>query len=117
MSDDDQGALFGAAETYRGGDVGDVEAATRRALTAAALPPEHEGTAAALLSLAWALDAARAAGKFYGVAQAAPPYTDLARSLGLTVDSGKGATDDTRPDADSWLRQLTDAALGDPPQS
>ena len=111
---DDQGALFGASDAHRG--VGDVEAATRRALAAAALPAEQEGTAAALLSLAWALDAARAAGKFYGVAQAAPPYTDLARALGLTVDTGKGPTDD-RPDADSWLRQLTDAALGDPPQS
>lgn len=108
--------LFGEDDPSARRAVGPVEHHTRRAVEAAQLPPELAGSAAVLCDVAWAIDAARAAGKFYGVAQAAPPYTDLARALGLTMDGrgeGSGATDA----ADAWLRQLTDASLGDSSQS
>lgn len=107
--------LFGEDDPSARRAVGPSEHHTRRAVEAAQLPAELAGAASVLCDLAWAIDAARSAGKFYGVAQAAPPYTDLARALGLTAD-GKGQTADDRPDADAWLRQLTDPALGDPTQ-
>lgn len=110
--------MSGQVELFGTGDVarpaGPTELATRRSLAAAGLDPTCEGAGAALVDLAWALDAARAAGKFYGVAQAAPPYLELARSLGLTVDSQKGTDDGDG--LDSWLRQLTQPTLGDTPQ-
>lgn len=108
----EQAALFGAAAVDR--PAGATELATRRSLAAAHLDPRDEGAGSALVDLAWALDAARAAGKFYGVAQAAPPYLELARALGLTVDARtEGGTGDG---LDSWLRQLTSPTLGDAPQ-
>jgi hypothetical protein len=110
-----QVALFGDDDPSARRAVGPVEHHTRRAVQAAQLDPELAGAAAVLCDVAWAIDAARAAGKFYGVAQAAPPYTDLARALGLTVDGRKeGGTGGTDPDA--WLRQLTDPTLGNTPQ-
>lgn len=97
----DQGALFPADQLPHG--AGAVELATQRSLQAADLGPEYEGAGQALLALAWALDAARAAGKFYGVAQAAPPYLEQAKALGLVLDDKpRGAGDDV----ESWLRSL-----------
>lgn len=107
----DQPALFGAGQVDRA--AGPVEAATRRSLDAAQLDKRDEGAGQALLALAWALDAARSAGKFYGVAQAAAPYLEQARALGLTVDARK----EDSPDAtDAWLRSLTAPEVGDPAQ-
>lgn len=106
----EQPALFAAPLR---GPAGPVEQATQRSLAAANLEPRDEGAGAALLSLAWALDAARVAGKFYGVAQAAPAYLEQARALGLTVDARKEVKAD---DLDVWLRGLTAPALGDPAQ-
>lgn len=104
-------ALFDVG-SVRGG-AGPVEAATARSLAAAGLEPRDEGAGQALLTLAWALDAARAAGKFYGVAQAASPYLEQARALGLTVDARKEADPDG---LDAWLRKLTAPTVGDAPQ-
>lgn len=98
----EQGALFGDDRLPR--DAGPVEQATARSLRAAQLGPEHEGAGQALLVLAWALDAARWAGKFYGVAQAAPPYLEQARALGLTIDKAEKGPGD---DVESWLRSLS----------
>ena len=114
MTGPEQPSLFG--EPPPGAwPVGAVEQATRRSLHAAQLDPRHEGAGQALLTLAWALDAARTAGKFYGVAQAAPPFLELARALRLTLDHAptEGGPSDA---ADEWLRRLTDPALGHPPQ-
>lgn len=94
--DDQQGELRGP--------IGPVERATRQALAAAALPTTADGPAAALCAMGWALDAARHAGKFYGVAQAGPPYLDLARSLGLTID-GDG-TPTGAAGVEAWLASL-----------
>lgn len=108
-------ALFGAEDEGARRAVGATERQTRRALDAAQLGDQYAGAASVLCDLAWAIDAARTAGKFYGVAQAAPAYTDLARALGLTVDatSGKGGTGD---ELDDWLRKLTSPTMGDPAQ-
>lgn len=95
-------------------DVGPVEAATRASLQAAQLDPLDAGAGEALAVLAWAMDAARDAGKFYGVAQAGPPYLEQARALGLTVDSRKDeGGDDT---FGQLLRELSQPTVGDPAQ-
>jgi hypothetical protein len=110
----EQAPLFGDADRPTGrGPAGPVEQATRRSLNAAALDAVDEGAGQALLTLAWALDAARVAGKFYGVAQAAPPYLEQARALGLVLDAGKEGSGDA---VDAWLRGLTSPTMGDPAQ-
>lgn len=86
------------------GTPGPVERATRQALAAAALPATADGPAAALCALAWAIDAARAAGKFYGVAQAGPPYLDAARALGLTI--GPTGAPTGAAGVEAWLASL-----------
>lgn len=110
-----QVALFGDDDPTSRRPIGPAEHHTRRAVEAADLDPMHAGAAAVLCDLAWAIDAARVAGKFYGVAQAAPPYTDLARALGMTTDgtSGKGGDGDQ---FDAWLHGLTSPTVGDRPQ-
>jgi hypothetical protein len=108
--------LFGEDDPSARRAVGPAEHHTRRAVEAAKLDDRHAGAAAVLCDLAWAIDAARAAGKFYGVAQAAPPYTDLARALGLTVDGKPGeGVPNVGDAAAAWLAQLTDPALGNGP--
>ena len=115
-TDTDQGELFAdlftSARLNRA--AGPVEAATARSLHAAQLDTRDEGAGQALLALAWALDAARAAGKVYGVAQAAVPYLEQSRALRLTTDARKEAADGDI--LDTWLRQLTSPTLGDAPQ-
>lgn len=107
MTDD---ALFGREDARS--PAGAVERATAAAIDAAGLDARDKGTAAALLAVAWSMDAARAAGKFYGVAQAGPAYLAIADALGLTV---KGREGDHGSDADAWLRQLTTPTVGDGP--
>ncbi len=100
-------SLFGDDPGARGRAIGPTEEQTRRSVEAAQLAPEHAGSAAVLCDLAWAIDAARADGKFYGVAQAGPPYTDLADRLGLLPSKAD------RDDVDAALRELV-ADLGEP---
>lgn len=107
----DQPALFGEPPAPPRRPAGPVEQATRRSLAAAQLDPRDVGAGEALLALAWALDAARDAGKFYGVAQAGPPYLEQSRALGLTVDSRKD-----EGDGDTFgqlLAQLAQPTMGD----